>query len=259
MSVISGETIEKLIQSKELILEPLDKECLQPASIDLRVGRRAIKSPVGETRGAVIDLAKEKKIEILPGQFASVLTLERLLLPVSICGRIGLRSFYTRRGLISFHGAQVDPGFSGYLVVPLVNVGPETITLEYSKPFSTLELNYLETASSKTYSGDYQDQSDFPADDINFLLQARTVSLAEIPSLRDDLTQLRSRFSSLENLHEDVTMLREDLEELLEDLEESKELKEEVKAKLRERLATMAKSRKVIPATEVARKLGLHW
>lgn len=259
MSVISGETIKRLIESKELILEPLDTQCLQPASIDLRVGRRAIKSPVGEERGAVIDLTRDNKIGILPGQFASVLTLERLTLPLNICGRIGLRSFYARRGLISFHGAQVDPGFSGYLVVPLVNVGPETIALEYGKPFSTLELNYLETASSKTYSGDYQDQADFPADDINFLLSARTVSLAEIPSLKDEITQLRSRFSSLENLHEDVTTLREDLEELLEDLEKSKELKEEVKAKLQKRLAAMAKSQKVIPAAEVARRLGLQW
>lgn len=259
MSVISGEAIEKLIESKELMLEPFDKGRLQPASIDLRCGRRAIKSPVGETRGEVVDLAKDKKVEILPGQFASVLTLERLVLPASICGRVGLRSFYARRGLISFHGAQVDPGFRGHLVVPLVNVGPETVTLEYGKPFSTLELSHLETASSKTYSGEYQDQTDFPADDINFLLHAQTVSLAEIPSLREQLTQLRGRFSSLENLHEDVMALREDLEELLENLEESKELKDDVKVKLRERLAAITKGQKVISATEVARKLGLQW
>ena len=110
MSVISGETIEKLIQSKELILEPLDKECLQPASIDLRVGGRVMKSPVIDERGMVVDLARESKTAVLPGQFASVLTLEKLVLPLNICGRVGLRSFYARKGLISFHGTQVDPG-----------------------------------------------------------------------------------------------------------------------------------------------------
>lgn len=259
MSVISGETIEKLIQRKELILEPLDKECLQPASIDLRVGRRAIKSPVGEERGRVVDLAKENKIDILSGQFAEVLTLERFTLPLNICGRVGLKSFYARRGLVSFHGTQVDPGFRGHLVIPLVNVGPETITLDYGKPFSTLELSYLEAASSKAYSGDYQDQTDFPADDINFVLQARTVSLAEIPSLKDELTRLRSRFGTLESLYEDVTSLREDLEELLEDLERGKELKEEVKAKLQKCLAAIAKGQEGIPAAEAARRLGLQW
>jgi len=195
MSVISGETIEKLIQSKELILEPLDKECLQPASIDLRVGRRAIKSPVGETRGLVVNLTRENKIGILPGQFVSVLTLERLTLPLNICGRVGLRSFYARRGLISFHGTQVDPGFSGHLVVPLVNMGPEAIILDYGKPFVTLELNYLETASSKPYFGDYQDQTDFSPRDIDFITRAHMVTLPDILQLRQDIAELREALS----------------------------------------------------------------
>lgn len=195
MSVISGEKIEQLIEKKELIIEPLDRECLQPASVDLRVGRRVMKSPILREQGKVIDLAKEKETSILPGQFASVLTLERLVLPLNICGRVGLRSFYARKGLISFHGTQVDPGFSGYLVVPLVNMGPEPIILEYGKPFVTLELNYLETASSKTYSGDYQNQTDFSPDDINFILRAQAVGVTDFLQVRQDIVELRETFS----------------------------------------------------------------
>lgn len=191
MSVISGETIEKLIESGELIVEPLDKECLQPASIDLRVGGQVMKSPILNERGKVVDLVKEKRAEILPGQFAAVLTLEKLALPRNICGRMGLRSSYARRGLISFHGTQVDPGFSGHLVVPLVNMGPEPITLEYGKPFSTLELNYLETASSKPYSGDYQNQTDFSLEDKNFILRVQTASRSEVLQLIQDVADLR--------------------------------------------------------------------
>lgn len=196
MSVISGETMERLIKSKELILEPFDKECLQPASIDLRAGGRAMKSSVIDERGMVVDLARESKTAVFPGQFAAVLTLEKLALPLNICGRVGLRSFYARKGLISFHGTQVDPGFSGHLVVPIVNMGPEPIILEYGKPFITLELNYLETASSKPYSGDYQDQHDFSLDDINFILRApQAVSVTDVLGVRQDIAQLRETFS----------------------------------------------------------------
>jgi len=191
MSVLSGETIERLIESKELIVEPLDKECLQPASIDLRVGGRVMKSPFLNEGGKVVDLVKEKRAEILPGQFAAVLTLERLSLPLNICGRMGLRSFYARRGLISFHGTQVDPGFSGHLVVPLVNMGPEPITLHYGQPFSTMELNYVETASSKPYSGVYQNQTDFSLEDSNFITRASIVTRSEIIELIQDVTELR--------------------------------------------------------------------
>lgn len=204
MSVLSAETMERLIESKELVIEPFDKQCLQPASIDLRVGGRVMKSPILNDRGKVMDLAKEKKATILPGQFAAVLTLERLSLPLSICGRMGLRSSYARKGLISFHGTQVDPGFSGHLVVPLVNIGPEPITLDYGQPFGTLELNYLETASSKAYSGDYQDQDDFSLDDKNFILRARMAEsrseilelIQDVGELREMLAQRRPRFWS---------------------------------------------------------------
>ena len=195
MSVIPRQIIEQLVESKRII-EPFDKKLLQPASVDLRLGRRVLESPVGNKRGAVIDLdEKNKSIQISSGQFISVLTLERLDLPLNICGRVGLRSFYARKGLISFHGTQVDPGFKGHLVVPLVNVGPETICLEYGEPICTLELNNLETDSDKAYSGDYQNLTDFPADDINFMLRAHTVSLAEIPEIRLSVHELKKSFS----------------------------------------------------------------
>lgn len=206
MSVISGETIERLIESGELIVEPLDKECLQPASIDLRVGVRVMKSPFLKEQGKVVDLAEEKKTEILPGQFAAVLTLERLSLPNNICGRMGLRSSYARKGLISFHGTQVDPGFNGRLVVPLINMGPEPVILSYGQPFGTLELNYLKTASSKPYSGVYQNQIDFSSEDIKFITRASMVSRPEILELIQDITKFRSE---IPQLIQDVGELRE--------------------------------------------------
>lgn len=212
MSVISGETIERLVESGELIVEPLDKECLQPASIDLRVGRQAMRGRAGKVEAKVVDLVEGNEIGIFPGQFVSILTLERLTLPPNICGRLGLRSFYARKGLVSFHGTQVDPGFSGYLVVPLVNMGPQPITLEYGKTFSTLELSYLETASSKPYSGEYQNQDKFFPEDINFVLSATMVGAPDILLLREDLTELRK---TMQAIPEDIHRLRESVQELM--------------------------------------------
>jgi len=215
MSVLSGETIEKLIiESKELIIAPLDKECLQPASIDLKVGGKAMKGRAGEELAKVIDLVKENEVGILPGQFVSVLTLERLSLPPNICGRLGLRSSYARKGLVSFHGTQVDPGFSGHLVVPLVNMGPQLITLRYGKPFSTLELSYLETASSKPYSGGYQNQNDFSLEDVNFVLSAQMVSAPDILRVREEIAQLREVTRGIQNIPQDIHRLEESVQNL---------------------------------------------
>jgi len=56
-----------------------------------------------------------------------------------------------------------------------------------------------------------------------------------------------------------IDILREEIEELLEDTDRDKELKEEVKEKLKKSLRLVSEGARGIPASEVARKLGLTW
>mgnify|MGYP005849616635 CR=1 FL=1 len=77
----------------------------------------------GPIKGSlIISLEKEEVIEIATGDFVEVLTLERLALPKAICTRIGLRSYYTRKGY--FYSVSPNrSGFEGYLIVSLFNTG----------------------------------------------------------------------------------------------------------------------------------------
>jgi len=220
MSTLSGKKIAELVKDGVLKIEPFDPKLIQPASYDLRLGPKILASPLSsENLGIVIQLTeKDPSYQIQSGQMVGVLSLEKLKVPLEICGRFGIRSTFARRGINAFGGLQLDPGFRGRLTMNLLNVGPEPVTITLHEPLFTVEFQRLEEPADVEYSGPYQDQDDFPADQYNYILSARTTSLAEIPLLRKEMTRLSA--------------LIEDLEDSLPDPDEGLELRPEIKERL---------------------------
>lgn len=254
MATLSGDAIQRLVKTGQLQIEPFYEDAIQPASYDLRLGKRALISPKGDESGKAVDLDKEKDqtLTILPGQYVAILTEEKLGLPDDICARFGLKSSLARKGLMSFGGIQVDPGFVGRLAISLFNVGPENIQIRLGTPTFTIEFERLEEPATKPYSGEYQYQDDFPAEQYNFILSAHTVSLADIPDLREQVRQLNNRLAV-------VDVLREDIEELIGDPDQGLELNDEVKQRLRQCLLLTGRGKGTREASEVAKNLGLTW
>ena len=201
-------------------IDPFEDRLVQPATYDLRLGPRILAAPLNsETLGQVVDLTRDNpSYAIQPGQMVGVQSKEKLRFPLDISGRFGIRSSLARIGINAFGGLQLDPGFTGVLIMNLLNVGPEPVPLELETPFFTVELQRLDEPARRGYSGPYQGQTDFPADQYNFIMSARTTSLAEIPVLRDEVARL--------------SVLIEELEERLPDPDEGLELREEIENQL---------------------------
>lgn len=254
MAILSADDIIKLVHEGPLRIQPFDEDAVQPASYDLRLGKRVLISPIGKEKGRAADLDKEKdqKIAVKPGQFVAILTEEELELPNGVCARFGLKSNLARKGLMAFGGIQVDPGFIGRLAISLFNVGPESIELKLGEPMFTIEFENLENPTTKPYDGEHQHQTDFPAEQYNFILGAHTVSLAEIPDLKHDIIQIKNRLAVID-------VLREDIGELLEDPDRGLELRDEVKDRLKKCIALGSKDQKRHVASDVAKSLGLVW
>lgn len=185
MTVLSDSQIKEYMKKAKLI-DPFDVTLLAPASYDMRVGQKVLKSK-GDEESPIVNLETEKVIQIGTAEFVEILTLEKVKMPRDMCGRIGIRSFYTRKGLISFVGPQIDPGFEGNLVVSVFNTGPRPIVLKYGEPFCTIEFTKLDAPSERPYSGDYQGQTDFPSENIEFILGAKGVTLHEVVEVMKDL------------------------------------------------------------------------
>lgn len=196
MSVLSGQSILNEVKSGALSIHGFDPQGIQPATYDMKLHWKILISPTRHESGRLVDLRKEPENEfyIDPGRFVGVLTKEILRLPLTISGRFGLKSEFTRCGLMAFGGIQVDPGFHGRLAISLFHAGPEPIKLKLDARMFTVEFNTLD-APAKPYEGEFQNQRDFPSSQRKFILNAHTVSLAEINSLPSELEDIRRRLT----------------------------------------------------------------
>lgn len=93
---------------------------------------------------------------------------------------MGLRSEFTRKGLLMFSGPQIDPGFRGLLSVSLYNTSTRPITIKFKEPFCTIEFSRLETPSRSFYKGKYQDQRDFDSENISWLMTMKGMTFAQV-------------------------------------------------------------------------------
>jgi len=220
MGTLTDRQIKNLVASGDLVINPFDETLVQPATLDLRLHHKVLASPLGENQlGRVIDLRDEiNGYQIMPGQMVGVLSFEHMELPSNISGRFGIRSSFARKGINAFGGIQLDPGFKGRLTLNLLNVGPEPITIKYKEPILSVEINRLEEMVEKPYDGPYQNQDDFPADQHNYILNARTTSLAEIPTLRKEVSRLNGllqEFGEIMPDPDDSLELNPQIEEIL--------------------------------------------
>ena len=218
MGALNGNQIRNLVNEGRLIIDPFDEDLLQPASYDLRLGAKILASPLGpDELGQRIELDEQQpNYAIQTGQMVAVMSKERIVIPLDICSNsFGIRSEFVKKGLQCFGGPQLDPGWRGYLIVTLQNIGPEPMIIKLDQPFFTVTFDRLEepVEPSQGYDGSHQDQEDFPEDQIEYILSARTTSLAEIPTLRENVARL--------------TVILEELSDKLPDPDAGLELNEE--------------------------------
>ncbi|HLG10603.1 MAG TPA: dCTP deaminase [Dehalococcoidia bacterium] len=172
-SVLSDHTIREEIEAGHLVIDPWEDRYLQPASVDLRLGRefrvfRNYRMPYIDVKEDNVDLTElttiteEKPFILHPGEFALAVTLERVEIPPDLVGRLDGKSSLGRLGLIVHSTAGfVDPGFKGRLTLELSNISNLPVTLYYKMPVSQISFSRLTTPADKPYGAEgskYQGQ-----------------------------------------------------------------------------------------------------
>ena len=176
MLMTDGE-IRAAVESGDMAITDFAEYCLQPASYDLRIGGRALRS--GDV--TEVDVARARSVVLNAGQFALLTTLESVKLPPNVAGHIGVRSYYTRKGLILLAGLQIDPGWDGHLVVGVYNASPRRLALDYEATFCTVEFHRLSVPAEKPYEpGEEQRLGRIPRVDKDYLRTIETETLSEV-------------------------------------------------------------------------------
>jgi dCTP deaminase len=189
--LLSDVEIRDAMKKKRIIIDPFNEPNLQPASYDLRVGKRALVSGMENE----IDLESKRSFTLKAGDFALMTTLERITLSKEVVGHIGMKSYYVRKGVILLAGLQIDPGWDGYLVLGMYNASPRNITLDYQSSICTVDFYALSVPASQPFvTGEEQKQGLIPKMDKDYLRTLETQTLSE---MSESVRQLSTNVSTL--------------------------------------------------------------
>lgn len=162
--ILSDKTILKMLENKALTITPVEKEQIQPASVDVRLGNTF--SIVEDMSRGILSLDNEivyKTITadtyvLLPGQFVLASTMEYFELPDNLTAFVEGRSSLGRIGLFIQNAGWIDPGFQGEITLELFNANRCAIELKAGRRVGQLVFAQLDETALNPYTGKYQGQ-----------------------------------------------------------------------------------------------------
>lgn len=175
--VLSDRSIRQGIAEGRIVVNPIDQDDIQPASIDLHLGRRFLafsnsRMPFIDVRQPLDGLMAAAEIDgdqpfmLHPGEFVLGSTLEHIELPDDLVARLEGKSSLGRIGLLIHSTAGfVDPGWKGRLTLELSNVARLPIALYYGMKIGQISFLRLTTPAERLYGAPglgsrYQGQSE---------------------------------------------------------------------------------------------------
>lgn len=161
--ILSGQTIKQRIQDSELHLIPFQELSIQPASVDLRLGKEflvvddfstpylSMNKPANYQE---IEIADTETITIPPQTFMLGTTLEQIGLPDYLTAFVEGRSSIGRLGVFIQNAGWIDPGFSGQITLELFNANRVPVQLQAGMRVCQLVIAEVDQ-ETEGYSGKY--------------------------------------------------------------------------------------------------------
>ena len=139
--ILSDRSIREELEAGRIVIDPLDKDCIQPSSVDLHIDR-FFRVFLNHTMGHIdvkedleeltelVEIGEDDVFMLHPGEFVLGSTAERVALPDDLVARLEGKSSLGRLGLLIHSTAGfVDAGFDGHLTLELSNVANLPITI----------------------------------------------------------------------------------------------------------------------------------
>jgi dCTP deaminase len=163
--ILSDRTIREQLAAGRIVIDPLDETLIQPSSIDVRISNlfRVFRN---HTRGVIdvkqdmVDLTElveipdgsDEPFMLHPGEFVLGSTLERIVVPDDLVGRVEGKSSLGRLGLLIHSTAGfIDAGFDGHITLELANVASLPITLYPGMKIGQVSFMQMTTAAANPY------------------------------------------------------------------------------------------------------------
>ena len=161
--ILSDRSLREEIAAQRIIIDPLDDTCVQPSSIDVKVGNlfRVFRNHTAgvidvkqdlEDLTELVTIPPEGVFMLHPGEFVLGSTLERIGVPNDLVARIEGKSSLGRLGLLIHSTAGfIDAGFDGHITLELSNVASLPITIYPGMKIGQVSFVRMTTPADKPY------------------------------------------------------------------------------------------------------------
>lgn len=161
--LLSDRDIRAELDAGRIALDPLDRDMVQPSSVDVRIDRYfrlfdnhkyPFIDPAEDQPDLthLVEVNPEEPFILHPGEFVLASTFEAVTLPDDIAARLEGKSSLGRLGLLTHSTAGfIDPGFSGHVTLELSNVATLPIKLWPGMKIGQLCFFRLTSPTEKPY------------------------------------------------------------------------------------------------------------
>jgi dCTP deaminase len=162
--ILSDETLRTMMAEGSIVVEPIEPYQLQPASIDLRLGRHFLKIDENTLESLSLDSElpyiqiEKDEIVIPPHSFLLATTVERIRIPANVTAFVEGRSSIGRMGLFIQNAGWVDPGFEGTITLELFNANRLPLRLASGRRICQIVFAFMDKPTRTPYAGKYQGQ-----------------------------------------------------------------------------------------------------
>jgi dCTP deaminase len=162
--ILSDRDIKQAITDGDIFIDPYNDSMLQPASVDLRLGKHFLvydrnKSAIIDAKKPVEGLMREVSIDedepfiLHPGEFALGMIYEKTGVSDAMVGRLEGKSSVGRLGLmIHVTAGFLDPGNTVNMTLDLFNTASLPILLYYKMPIAQMVFERVSSSSERPYN-----------------------------------------------------------------------------------------------------------
>lgn len=123
------------LQEDHHVVEPYDQARIKNGAYELSLGTEVYLTDAKTGKVEVLNEGINRQVDLNPGQFALLLTKEKVNIPKNKIGFISIKAGEKLKGLVNVSGFHVDPGFNDHLLFSVYNAGPSTIVLNSGEPY----------------------------------------------------------------------------------------------------------------------------
>lgn len=189
MSFWSSQSLKSHLPS---LIEPFSEDRIESASYELSLGKEVYISALPDTPQKdrkKIFLNERDTVAIPPGQFAFLLTFEKVFVPSNAIALISMKFKAKAKGLINVSGFHVAPGYKGHLIFAVYNAGPLNFHLECGQRLFSIWFADLDTV-------DERPRTKLGYDSIDTELMNSPDAVSSLPSLVKRLDDMEKKLES---------------------------------------------------------------